>query len=399
MWLVQMVLIAVSAAAVGSTSRLADANHLASATVGMRWLALIVLLLAAQLIPLPLGWSHPIWGSAAEALPLGFGHITVDIGRTVQALVASLAWLAAVIVSIIVTRDRRRAELALLAAAAVSTILSLAVIIQDLSPAGSIRTISREVALCFGQLGILLNTAVLFLAVERRETRRREAAHYLPIGFGGFAAILVNATALVRIAPVSQWVAVGVGSAILLILLVIRRFALSRWTIGALGVATIVGIAILAAWLFDRNAAASGLLRFVAPPANDTMIILQRMIADSRWFGSGANAFDVLGRIYSTDAATEALRAPATAIQLAVETGWLGLLVFLGSGLVLFVVLCRGALERGRDWFFPAVAAASVAAGLCSSFVAQGLFNPSVALTVAVLVGTGLAQGYSPSRH
>ena len=394
---VQRLLIAAGVAAVGFGSRRADANHLASATAGVRWMALVVpLLLLAQLSPLPLSWSHPIWTSAAEAFPgTSLGHVTIDIGRTVQALVATTAWLTAVLLGIVVARDRRRAELALLAASAVVTFLSLAAIIQHLSLAGSNWTMLREVAVCFGQLGILLNTAVIFLAVERRETRRRDAAHYLPIGLCGAAAVVINATALYGIAAVPQWIAVGLGLAIVLLLLVIRRFALSRWTVGALGAAMAAGVAILAAWLFDRNAAASGLLRFIAPPASDTMITLQRLIADSRWFGSGTNTFDVLGRIYQNDATIEALRAPTSAIALAVETGWVGLLIFLCCSLALFVRLCRGALERGRDWFFPAVTAAGVALCLCSSFVTQGFFNPPVALTLAVLVGIGLAQSYS----
>ena len=257
----------------------------------------------------------------------------------------------------------------------------------------------RMISLGFGTFGLLLNVAVLLLAFERRETRRREASHYWPISLGGLAAIAINAVALTRIAAASQWVAVGVGLAILLLLLVIRRLGLSRWTIAALCVATATGVAILAAWLFDRNAAASGLLRFIAPVAAEPMITLQRMIADGRWFGSGANTFDVLARSYQSDAGSEALRAPSAAIELAVETGWVGLLVFVVSGLALLVQLFRGALERGRDWFFPAVAAAIVAASLCSSFVAQGLFNPSVALTLAVLVGIGLAQGFSQTRY
>ena len=396
---VQIIAVAFGAVAIALGCRQADSSHLGSASRGVNWIALAApLLVLAQLVPLPLSWSHPIWASAAEALPgQSFGHVTVDIGRSVQALVAIVALATATGICIAVARDRRRAELILLAASVFTTLLSLTVLFTSFFSGGPAGTIPSQTAIGFVGIGLILNLAVLLLAFERYETRRKEAAHYVPVGLGGCVAILINGAALYRIADASQWTVVALGVAIMLLLLVIRRWALSRWTIGALCAAALIGTGIVMAWLFDKNAAASGLLRFVPPPPADMLATLQRLIADSRWFGSGANTFDVVARIYQSADPVGSPAPPTFAIALAVETGWVGLLVFTVSGLALFTKLFTGALERGRDWFFPAAAAACVAVCLCGSLVAAGLTQLPFATMLAIIVGVGLSQGVSQS--
>jgi hypothetical protein len=349
---------------------------------------------------LPLRWSHPIWTSVAEALSeTTFGHLTIDVGRTTQSLVATLAALTTMIMTIVVSRDRRRAELILLATSAVTTLLSVTVLVQRLLPASAAVTIPPGPAIAFTGLGAILNLAAIFLAFERRETRRKEAAHYLPIEIASAAALLVNISALYVVSDVTQQISAGFGLAVLLLLVTIRRLALSRWGAAALCTTALVGAGVAAVWLFGKNAEASGLLRFVPAPGANTLSILQRLLADVQWSGSGAGTFDLLARIYQSGEAGPRFEAPTLAIALVAETGWTGILAFTLIGFVLFIKLFSGALDRGRDWFFPAAGAASVATALSGSLVTQGLTQLPVTLTFSIIVGVGLSQGFSQTNR
>jgi hypothetical protein len=399
---VQIAAVAMGAAAVAFSIRQASANHLALCCRGIGWIAILgPLLVLAQLLPLPLSWSHPIWTSAAEVLPeLFYGHVTVDVGRTVQSLISIVSLLAVTGIGIVVAHDRQNAQRLHLAASAITTLVALTVLLQKFLPAGAAPTIPMETAIEFIELGVLLNSAIILQAIEHRSIRRKEAAYYLPVGLGGIAALLINMFALYQMADASQWIAVALGGAVLLLLLVIRRLGAFHWTIAVLCVAALIGTGLVITWLFDKNALASGLLRFIPPPPASTLATLQHLIADSRWVGSGANTFDVVARIYQIGDVNDGLNAPTAAVAVAVEAGWVGLVMSALSGLALFTKLFVGALRRGRDWFFAAAAAAAMAVALCSSLVASGPLQLPFALLLAIIVGIGISQGVSQSaRH
>ena len=61
----------------------------------------------------------------------------------------------------------------------------------------------------------------------------------------------------------------------------------------------------------------------------------------------------------------------------------------------LIVVLYRGALARGRDFFYPAAAAACAIVILGQAFCDTGLLHSCVAVVGDVVIGLGLAQSVS----
>ena len=135
----QMLVIAFGLIAVALSARNIDATQFERATLGILWaFALIPLWIVVQLLPLPPSISHPIWISANEALQRqSLGHLSVDVGESLAALCSILGMIALVSISIVVGRDRRRAELILFAASAITTLLALNRLAQNFLPTRS----------------------------------------------------------------------------------------------------------------------------------------------------------------------------------------------------------------------------------------------------------------------
>jgi hypothetical protein len=77
---------------------------------------------------------------------------------------------------------------------------------------------------------------------------------------------------------------------------------------------------------------------------------------------------------------------------MALEWGYVGLLIVGVLLLQLLVVLFRGALSRGRDSFYAAGAAASLVTMFCESYCDASLTDVAVQMLAAIIVGLGLSQ-------
>lgn len=137
-------------------------------------------------------------------------------------------------------------------------------------------------------------------------------------------------------------------------------------------------------------------MRLVPEMGAETKAALERMLADTRWFGAGAGTFAAVGRIYQSDAGA-VLNAPSAATAVFAGMGWIGLAAMIAVSLIALVRLFFGALQRGRDSFFPAAAAACVLFALVQSFAGPGLLRPAAILCLSVIVGLGLSQSVSQS--
>src|SRR6202000_1413257 len=103
------VLAATALAFVAGSARAADVNFAAQATRPFKLAAAVpAIWMVIQLLPMPFaGMSHSIWINANEALnQRSFGHISIDIGKTIEALVFYAANITIIIVSMFVVRDR-----------------------------------------------------------------------------------------------------------------------------------------------------------------------------------------------------------------------------------------------------------------------------------------------------
>ena len=119
------VLAATALAFVGISARAADVNFAAQVTRRLKLAAAVpAIWMVLQILPMPFSrMSHSIWINANEALDRDWwGHISIDIGTTIGALAFYLANIALIVVTVFAARDRRRAEIALFALTAVTTL-------------------------------------------------------------------------------------------------------------------------------------------------------------------------------------------------------------------------------------------------------------------------------------
>jgi hypothetical protein len=392
-----MVTAAAGLLAASNSAGKADRDHLLRALGWVRWALIAVpLFVAAQLIPMWLPLAHPIWTSARDALPgFAFGYVTADFGQTLAAFFLSLAAISLLCVTIIVARNRGRAELVLFVLSAVTTLAALRL---DMPRAwsGPANAGSLSLASTFGGLGLTLNLAIMQLAAERAETRHA-LSRSIAIGLCGLAGALINGTAIFGFSSANSAVAAAFGVVLFLLILIVRRLDLSALAATALSVATLIGAAIVLTFLFEKGSG-TALLRLVPDLSAETRAAVERMLADTRWFGAGAGAFMSVARIYQSDAG-EPFTAPSAAAAFFVDTGWIGLLATITAVAALLVRLISGALKRGRDSFFPAAAAACLCYSAVEAFASPGLLRPAAIFCLAVIVGLGLAQSVSQSKR
>ncbi|WP_245162645.1 hypothetical protein [Bradyrhizobium vignae] len=377
------------------STRKADYEHYVRATSWGRWILLAVpLCIAGQLAPLPLSFAHPIWASAHDVLGgLSLGPITADIGLTVNALLLALAAVSLLSVAILVVRNRGRAELVLFVLSGLTAVSALMLDLHRVSPALA-GAAPHDLTTTLAGLGFMLNLAVMQLAAERAETHH-SLLRSVAIGLCGLVGALVSAAAILGFSGTNSAIAAAFGVVVILLILVIRRLDLSPLAASALSLAALIGASIVLTFLFEKSSGPI-LLRLVPEMGTETKAVLERMLADTRWLGAGAGTFAAMGRIYQSDAGA-VLTAPSAATSVFAGTGWIGLAAMIAVSLIALVRLFFGALQRGRDSFFPAAAAACVLFALVQSFAGPGLLHPAAILCLSVIVGLGLSQSVSQS--
>lgn len=386
---------ALSLLAAASAARKADYDHYVRAAAWGRWILLAIpLCIAAQLVPLPLSWAHPIWASAHDVLGgLSLGPITADTGLTVNALLLALAAISLLGVTILVVRNRGRAELVLFVLSGVTAVSALTLDLHRLSPAVAAAAPSDFTTTLAG-FGLMLNLAVMQLAAERAETHH-SVLRSIAIGLCGLVGASASAAAIFGFSGTNSAIAAAFGVMLILLILVIRRLDLSPLAAGALSAAALIGATIILTFLFEKSSGPI-LMRLVPDAGGETKAALERMLADTRWFGAGAGSFSAVAKIYQSEAGTT-LAAPSAAIAVFADTGWIGLTAMMAVSLIALVRLFFGALQRGRDSFFPAATAACVLFALVQSFAGPGLLRPAAILCLSVIVGLGLSQSVSQS--
>jgi hypothetical protein len=368
----------------------------------------LVVWIAAQLLPLPIATApplsyltslaHPVWTSAADALgqPIA-GRITVDIGATLAALVHVLSLVGIVLLTIAVTLERRRAEAVLVGLTIVSAVI--AAIVAGVELLGVAAFAARAEALDIACLGIVLAPACGALAYERSKSdlrrRGRPRVRFGVVGFVAVVAFLLSLGAILAAHSGSLVFVASNGLATFLAVVLVRRLALGRWGAVSIGVtAIVIGVALVAG---AAGTNPDPRLAFVKT-SSVSLELTQRILADAPVVGTGAGTFQSLVPIYRpTDPGNARLDAVTAAAKISIELGrpmlWLGA----GASVVAALFLLRGALRRGRDYFYPAAGAASLVTLTLLAFVNNGLFGSTLALVAAMALGLAFAQAVGTS--
>ena len=378
----------------------ADARQVATSS---KWLAAAAafpaLWMVFQILPLPEGIGHPIWASAAAALNDHLsGHISIDLGYTLRSLFQYLALLALIGVTCVLARERERAETLLFTLCAVTSLMSLELLLILFTSAKNIDVSSSFITPLIGScaIGVILNVAAIERAIERYETRGREQDQGLWI-YGLMMLLsaigsIICLTSLIFAATFDIIIATSSGLLGFLLVVIINRLNLRRWFIVIACIAGLVVATGVAALRFEHNTSSIPLLRFANPSSPESDTVTVRMMSDANWKGSGVGTYDALQAIYLGVGGSGATEARNTVVSMFMEWGGVGSLIALAFTLQLIVSLFRGALSRGRDSFFAAGSAGCVMAVLFEAFCDASLTYLTMQLLMAVVVGLGLSQ-------
>ena len=355
--------------------------------------AVPALWMVMQVIPIR-ALAHPMWKSAETALghPLA-GTISVDIGATVLALGQYLSMAAVAFVSAAVAVDRQRAEWLLFALTGACTLIGLLVLAHALFPSGAgVPVFVPAPAIDCAAIGTIIASTACIRAIERYETRRSTAV--LRTSIASCIALAICILAVLLGGTHQVLIAAACGCATLVLIEIIRLFALSGLTLTVITVfVTISAISLVVVQPFERG---RSLLLAFATSSSATTAASERMLADTPLVGTGAGTFAALLPIYhEIDDPAAGPVAATTAATLAIELGepmfWLIVAATAASIFILF----RASLRRGRDLFYSAMGGSCLVTLLLLAFNNAGLLGTAASLIAAVALGLAFAQSKS----
>lgn len=362
-------------------------------------LAFPILWMLLQQSPLPgSSLSNSLWKSSASVLtgPLS-SHVTIAPGRTLQNLFSYFSLAAVFVVSVLVSRERKRAEITLFALCAVTIFVSAVRLLFRFAP--SISVISGADSApslpAISALGVLVNAAIVIRAFEQYLSRRdRDVATigrlvaYLLLGVVGLA-LCVAAVAPGGPAVVAVTLS---GVVVMIFIAIVRRFGMSP--VSAVLLFSVVALATGAVLSFSSvlGTSSDALFRFAAGASKESMSLIQRVLPDTSAFGTGVGSFDALASIYRDFGAPPVTEPPSTVALILIEWGRLGLFLMAVFLVQLFVVLFLGAMRRGRDSFYAAMAAGAVLMLTVLSVCASTVSHIQALLVAVILAGLGVSQ-------
>ncbi len=357
-----------------------------------------------QVLPLTF-FAHPIWPSAAEALgrPLA-GAISIDPGASVIALSQYLSMTGVAFLSAAVALDRQRAEWLLFGLAGACAVIALIVSMHDVFfPGLWLDTFAHAQGIDCASMGAIVAVAACLRTFERYKNRHAapgRSISILPWTFLASAAALVICAA-VAILGGSYWAifALGGGLVSFACVWIVRRFALGPWSTVSIAVVALgIAIFLVAANPTERGRGVP--LAFAAAPSASLIALSERLLDDAPLVGTGAGTFAALAPIYrEMDDPPPGPAAATAAAAFAIELGkpMLWLMVAAAAGAV--VILLRAALQRGRDWFYPAMGGSCLFTILLLAFTNAGLLGTATSLITAATLGLGFAQSKSRTQQ
>jgi hypothetical protein len=380
------------------------ADIIAAATLRrFAWAALFpIVWMMIQIVPLPIAsLTSPIWPTAAVALndPTLASRISIDPGSTLRSLTWYLAVLSLIISTILIARDRERAETLLLTLTGAATFIALESLADQIEfLATAVPDIGQSNSHAFAMAAVIAalgNSATIAMAIERHSNR---AGAVLPLSTPvllrmslGIAGIVVSLASFAALGQGMLLGLTGLGFAIMLFVLTVRRLGFRPWP-SAILAAVLIAMAAVATLPLARSTPFVDLLGFVRSDDQASLAVARRAMSDTSWTGSGVGTFTRVARIYQDYGVGSAVAAPSTAVLVAIEWGRVAMPIFAGFTLQLFLFALRGAVGRGRDSFFASATAAIVVVALCDSFTDASMLNPTAEIMLAAVIGLGLAQ-------
>jgi hypothetical protein len=398
---------AVAVAVVGLTMRPGEAGYLLQVTRPVAVLAAIpALWMLIQIVPMPIGdLVHPIWTSAQAAMhdPMT-GSISLDRGATLVAITRYSFFAGIVFVAAAVTIDRVRAELVLFWLTGLTTFAAVALIVVKSGDAKFfdefVSADGRTTLACLAGLGTIMNAAAAVRAVERYETRRTKSdAPFSTFLWTINIYVVAFALCLLAVVFFTSGQAIFVttsGLTTFVIVTIVRRFGLRGWESSLIVAAMFI---VMIAIAFTHSASGDVTLRFAEEQPSTSIPIAESILSDTRWAGNGAGTFASVLPIYQDIDGVVRPYAPTAAANIAIELGRPAFFVVLITAIALLILLLRGALQRGRDSFYPIAGASCVVLLTNEAFCDATLFTTVVLIVAGAILGLALAQRASRTNQ
>ncbi len=387
-----------------------EASFLAKIIRPAMFVALVpALWLVAQALPVPFSsLHHPIWLSALTALdkPI-WGSISISPGATLISLGRYLSACGLFFVATAVSIDRVRAEIILLWLAAITTVLALGAIVNDLDGflfLAELGSIGRAASVTTAStLGTVLAAATAVYAFERYETRRSgtdsSGTRYIVTIITAIGGLAVCWIVIAFFQSDEAIFAALSGTGAFILIVGLRRLGVGpRMGLIVAAVIVAIPISIFAKDLLPKGADPT--LRFDTEATKSLIDLTQRIITDTSWAGSGAGTFAALLPIYQdTSNVITVPAAPTTAAGMIIELGPVAFWIIVIAALAAIAWLVHGALQRGRDSFFSAAAASCGLVLLIEAFVDASLAGSTTIIIATTILGLGLSQSVSRTSH
>ncbi|KJC36456.1 hypothetical protein [Bradyrhizobium sp. LTSP857] len=363
-------------------------------------LAFPALWMILQITPLPFpALVNPIWRMTTTALgePVA-GRVSISPDATLRSLVIYLAMLSLLVSTVVVARDRRRAETLFYTLSTVTTFMSAMVLISRFGGLAGLTASTDGEASTFAAaatLSVLMNAATIIMMVGRNwgggsaaqgsRTQLLIQLAFVLVGLG------VSLAALAGLASTGLTAAVALGLVCLILVAATRYLEIGWWL--ALILYAIIAAIVAAIAIARLLGTASWTIVDLASAANAGQLSMaQRAIADAPQLGNGVGTFQSLEPVYRDFEATPVLELPSTAITMAIEWGNPALAFVVLTVAYVFVVMFRGAVRRGRDSRYASTAAAGVIVLFCETFLDNSLLNTAIQILATVTIGVGIAQ-------
>lgn len=401
-------IVAAAATAATATSAKPGQFGFALSTISVAGIAaaLPALWMVIQLLPLhALGLNNPIWESAAAVLGTGtVGSISIDRGATLVSLTRYVGFLGIALATATIATDRVRAGQLCLALAAAACLIGLAGVAGPLIQRGLALPGQSEAAwdttLNCAVPGVLICAAAWLQSTGSPAASGRSALWAGWIHFArpvAAAGLLLCLAALLRGGSIALGVVAFAGMAVILLVHGLRRFGSGLPQIAA--VTSVLLLAVIAGSALQSEIRTVGpALAFAMRAPPEAIDTTRRMAGDASWAGTGAGTFAYAAPFHRDVHALDADATPPTAAaMIAVEMGEPFLWIIVLAGLAVVLQLLRGAVKRGRDWIYSAVAAACLVAASLQIFTNAAVVNSGFFIILAVVTGVGLAQSRSRS--